>query len=55
MKQISEAALEVELMLQLWRDINIAISRKYLRKDKERFHHDKEDWDEKGEDEIADM
>ena len=55
MKQVSEAALEVELTLQLWRDISIAISRKYLRKGEGRFHHDKKDWDEEREDEIVDM
>ena len=56
MKQASESALGVGLTLQLWRDISIAISRKYLRKGEGRFRQDKEDWDADGrEDEVQDI
>ena len=56
MKKISEQALGEELTLQSWRDISIAVSRKYLRKGEERFKHDEEDWDdETQEDDIEDM
>ena len=45
----------MRLTLQSWRDISIAISRKYLRKDEGRFHHDEKDWDKEGENKIADI
>ena len=56
MKQVSEQALGEGLTLQSWRNISIAISRKYLRKGEGRFRHDKEDWDDETlEDEVEDM
>ncbi|KAL8797992.1 MAG: hypothetical protein Q9200_007837, partial [Gallowayella weberi] len=56
MKGVSERALGEGLTLQSWRDISIAVSRKYLRKGEGRFKHDEEDWDdETQEDEIEDM
>ena len=56
MKRISEEALGEGMTLQSWRDISIAVSRKYLRKGEGRFKHDEEDWDnETQEDEIEDM
>ena len=56
MKKISEQALGEGLTLQSWRDISIAVSRKYLRKGEGRFKHDEEDWDnEEQEDEVEDM
>ncbi|KAL8991046.1 MAG: hypothetical protein Q9169_007961 [Polycauliona sp. 2 TL-2023] len=56
MKRVSEQAIGVGLTLQPWRDISIAVSRKYLRKGEGRFKHDEEDWDNDGqEDEVEDM
>ena len=56
MKKASEQALGQGLTLQSWRDISIAVSRKYLRKGEGRFKHDEEDWDDEGdEDEVEDM
>ena len=55
-QQCSAMALGEGVMLQSWRDISIAISRKYLRKGEGRFGYDEEDWDEEGEgDEVEDM
>ena len=56
MKAASEQALGDGLTLRSWRDISIAVSRKYLRKGEGRFKHDEEDWDDEAEgDEVEDM
>ncbi|KAL8761278.1 MAG: hypothetical protein Q9194_007711 [Teloschistes cf. exilis] len=55
-QRTGERALGEGLTSQSWRNISIAVSRKYLRKGEGRFKHDEEDWvDERQEDEIDDM
>ncbi|KAL9607142.1 MAG: hypothetical protein Q9167_007916 [Letrouitia subvulpina] len=55
-KQATEAGLGAGVSIQPWREISIAISRRYLRKGEGRFQRDEEDWDEDGnKDEVEDM
>ena len=56
MRRVSAGALGEGVTLQSWREISIAISRKYLRKGEGRFGRDEEDIDGEGEDdEVEDM
>ena len=55
MTAATASGMGVGVSIQPWREISIAISRKYLRKGEGRFRRDEEDWEEGEEDEVEDM
>ena len=56
MKQINQKTCEEELTIRFWRNINIVVSRKYLRKKKDRFQQNEKDYDhEKKNDEMKNL
>ncbi len=56
MTAATELGMGVGVSIQPWREMSIAISRKYMRKGEGRFRMDEEDWEEEGgEDEVEDM